>query len=90
MSRARSESRGLESLPMVLLVKIVCHLPHDQLKPVFHVSKRIREAVQTAKQTHFNYTTPPRRSGRVSTPPAARQHQVVVGHVLVSISPISP
>ncbi|XP_059439522.1 F-box protein At4g35930-like isoform X2 [Corylus avellana] len=69
MSGARSESR-LESLPMELLFKIVCHLPHDQLKPVFHVSKRIREAVQTAKKTHFDYTTPRRRSGRVSTPPA--------------------
>ncbi|KAG8478150.1 hypothetical protein CXB51_027913 [Gossypium anomalum] len=39
-----SESR-LESLPMDLLVKILCHLHHDQLRAVFHVSQRIRRAV---------------------------------------------
>ncbi|XVF18059.1 hypothetical protein REPUB_Repub10bG0179000 [Reevesia pubescens] len=39
-----SESR-LESLPMDLLVKILCHLHHDQLRAVFHVSQRIRKAV---------------------------------------------
>lgn len=26
-------------------VKLLCHLHHDQLKPVFHVSQRIRKAV---------------------------------------------
>lgn len=54
-----SESR-LESLPMDLLVKIMCHLHHDQLKAVFHVSQRIRKAVVTARQFYFNYTTPDR------------------------------
>ncbi|KAI4327768.1 hypothetical protein L6164_020192 [Bauhinia variegata] len=54
-----SESR-LESLPMDLLVKILCHLLHDQLKAVFHVSQRIRKAVLIARQFHFNYTTPDR------------------------------
>ncbi|KAG9442744.1 hypothetical protein H6P81_018598 [Aristolochia fimbriata] len=54
-----SESR-LESLPMDLLVKILCHLHHDQLRAVFHVSRRIRKAVQLARQYHFNYTTPDR------------------------------
>lgn len=28
-----------------LQVKIVCHLHHDELKAVFHVSQRIRAAV---------------------------------------------
>ncbi|KAI4314729.1 hypothetical protein L6164_027608 [Bauhinia variegata] len=50
----------LESLPMDLLVKILCHLHHDQLKAVFHVSQRIRKAVLIARQFHFNYTTPDR------------------------------
>ncbi|KAL3527241.1 hypothetical protein ACH5RR_011897 [Cinchona calisaya] len=54
-----SESR-LESLPMDLLVKIMCHLHHDQLRAVFHVSQKIRKAVIQARQFHFNYTTPDR------------------------------
>ncbi|CAH8325419.1 unnamed protein product [Eruca vesicaria subsp. sativa] len=52
-----SESQ-LESLPMDLLVKIVTHLHHDQLKAVFHVSQRLRTATVIARQYHFNYTTP--------------------------------
>ncbi|PRQ47359.1 hypothetical protein RchiOBHm_Chr2g0098831 [Rosa chinensis] len=59
MEDCESESR-LESLPMDLLVKLLCHLHHDQLKPVFHVSQRIRKAVILARQYHFNYTTPDR------------------------------
>ncbi|XP_057421686.1 F-box protein At4g35930 [Lotus japonicus] len=55
----QSDSR-LESLPMDVLVKLLCHLHHDQLKAVFHVSRRIRKAVIVARQFHFNYTTPDR------------------------------
>ncbi|KAL5557500.1 hypothetical protein UlMin_039736 [Ulmus minor] len=54
-----SESR-LESLPIDLLVKILCHLHHDQLRAVFHVCQRVRKAVLLARQFHFNYTTPDR------------------------------
>lgn len=54
-----SESR-LESLPLDLLVNILCHLQHDQLKAVFHVSQKIRQAVILARQLYFNYTTPNR------------------------------
>ncbi|CAN1122371.1 F-box protein At4g35930 [Linum perenne] len=54
-----SESR-LESLPMELLVKVLCHLHHDQLSAVFHVSHRIQKAVVIARQFHFDYTTPDR------------------------------
>ncbi|KAI3808393.1 hypothetical protein L1987_24343 [Smallanthus sonchifolius] len=50
----------LESLPMELLVKILCHLQHDQLRAVFHVSERVRKAVVIARQFYFNYTTPDR------------------------------
>uniref|UniRef100_A0A0E0ISH4 F-box domain-containing protein n=1 Tax=Oryza nivara TaxID=4536 RepID=A0A0E0ISH4_ORYNI len=41
-------------------IKIICCLHHDQLNIVFHVSKRIRKAVELARQYHFNYTTPDR------------------------------
>ncbi|CAN4078696.1 unnamed protein product [Withania somnifera] len=41
-------------------VNILCHLRHDQLKAVFHVSQKIRTAVILARQFHFNYTTPDR------------------------------
>ncbi|XP_021759462.1 F-box protein At4g35930-like isoform X1 [Chenopodium quinoa] len=70
-----SESR-LESLPMDLLVKVLCHLHHDQLKAVFHVSQRIRMAVTLARQFHFNYTTPDRsRQEMLSTmTPLATEH----------------
>ncbi|RWR92342.1 F-box protein [Cinnamomum micranthum f. kanehirae] len=50
----------LESLPMDILVKILCHLQHDQLKAVILVSKRITSAVLLAKEWHFNYITPNR------------------------------
>lgn len=36
---------GYFQLGICLQVKIVCHLHHDQLKAVFHVSQRIRTAV---------------------------------------------
>eukprot|EP00250_Pteridium_aquilinum_P033814 c6369_g1_i1 orf=346-1122(+) len=55
------DSRGeslLESIPLELLVRIVCNLHHDQLKPAFHVSKRLRQAVLIARQSHFDFTTP--------------------------------
>ncbi|CAM8954709.1 unnamed protein product [Rhodiola kirilowii] len=59
ISSPSSESM-LESLPMDILVKIICHLHHDQLKPAFHVSQRLRTAVLLAMQIHFNYKTPKR------------------------------
>ncbi|KAE8715921.1 hypothetical protein F3Y22_tig00110159pilonHSYRG00226 [Hibiscus syriacus] len=45
---------------LYLQVKILCHLHHDQLRAVFHVSQRIRKAVCLARQFHLNYTTPDR------------------------------
>jgi hypothetical protein len=48
----------LEALPVELLVHIVCRLHHDQLKPVFHVCRRLQQAVLIARQWHFNFTTP--------------------------------
>uniref|UniRef100_A0A7N0UGS0 F-box domain-containing protein n=1 Tax=Kalanchoe fedtschenkoi TaxID=63787 RepID=A0A7N0UGS0_KALFE len=69
------ESR-LESLPVDVLVKVLCHLHHDQLRPAFHVSKRIREAVLLARQFHFNFTTPDRTRQALlnSTTPQPWEH----------------
>lgn len=61
----------LESLPLELLVRIVCNLHHDQLKPAFHVSRRLRQAVLIARQCHFDFTTPDRERQdalRITTP----------------------
>eukprot|EP00249_Psilotum_nudum_P036039 c6214_g1_i1 orf=2-775(-) len=52
VAQSASES-PLESLPLELLVRIICALQHDQLKPAFHVCKRIRQAVLIARQCHF-------------------------------------
>ncbi|KAF9588746.1 hypothetical protein IFM89_015183 [Coptis chinensis] len=49
----------LESLPMELVIKILCHLNHDQLQAVFHVSTKIREALLVAKNFYFDFKTPP-------------------------------
>ncbi|KAK9670647.1 hypothetical protein RND81_13G215300 [Saponaria officinalis] len=70
-----SESR-LESLPLDILVKIVCHMHHDQLRVVFHVSQRVRMAVILARQFHFNYTTPDRSRQEIllSMTPVPTEH----------------
>ncbi|CAI0461619.1 unnamed protein product [Linum tenue] len=75
-----SESR-LESLPMDLLVNVLCHLHHDQLRPVFHVSRKIRKAVVIARQFHFNYTTPDRSRQEMlrTMTPLPAEHYPFVG-----------
>ncbi|KAE8055207.1 hypothetical protein FH972_012064 [Carpinus fangiana] len=69
-----SESR-LESLPLEILVNVLCHLHHDrdQLKAVFHVSPRLREAIVIARRVHFNYVTPD--ALRVTKPPPIKCEQ---------------
>ncbi|XP_059440108.1 uncharacterized protein LOC132172602 [Corylus avellana] len=83
ISETQSEA-WLESLPMDLLVEIFCHLHHDQLSDVSHVSEKTKKAVEIAREHHFNYTTP-RRSDRVSTctPPAEE-------HLALQRNPITP
>ncbi|CAI0392804.1 unnamed protein product [Linum tenue] len=75
-----SESR-LESLPMDLLVNVLCHLHHDQLRAVFHVSRKIRKAVVIARQFHFNYTTPDRSRQEMlrTMTPLPAEHYPFVG-----------
>ncbi|KAF7828982.1 F-box protein [Senna tora] len=57
-------------------VKILCHLHHDQLRAVFHVSQTIRNAVLFARQYHFNYTTPDRSRQEMlrTTTPCLSEH----------------
>ncbi|XP_008807143.1 F-box protein At4g35930-like isoform X1 [Phoenix dactylifera] len=86
----------LESLSIDLLVKILCHLHHDQLKAVFHVSQRVRAAVLLARQLHFNYTTPDRsRQEMLSTKtPLPTEHWPFVskgdGNAIQGSSPHTP
>ncbi|GLJ35916.1 hypothetical protein SUGI_0720600 [Cryptomeria japonica] len=53
------ESR-MESLPLNILVQIVCNVHHDELEPLFYVSSKFREAASIAREMHFDYTTPVR------------------------------
>ncbi|KAJ6353338.1 hypothetical protein OIU76_002371 [Salix suchowensis] len=53
-----TESR-LESLPMELLVKILCHLHHDQLRAVFHVSQRVRKSYRSRQEMLLTMTPRP-------------------------------
>ncbi|KAH9290188.1 hypothetical protein KI387_034305, partial [Taxus chinensis] len=50
----------IDSLPLDVLVHIVCNVQHDELKPLFHVSSKFRDAVLIARKIHFDYTTPVR------------------------------
>lgn len=82
----------LESLPIELLVKILCHLHHDQLRAVFHVSQRVRSAVIIARQTYFNYTTPDRsrlEMLRIQTPLPTECWPFTSGRLRLS-GPITP
>ncbi|XP_048141690.1 F-box protein SKIP27 [Rhodamnia argentea] len=54
----RSEKSGLEALPQDVLIRILCHVEHGDLKQLVRVSKTIKEATVVAKQWHFAYTTP--------------------------------
>ncbi|MCO5614917.1 hypothetical protein L7F22_069202 [Adiantum nelumboides] len=50
----------LEELPFDLLLRIVCCLEHDDLRPVSLACKRLLRAVTIAQRCHFSYTTPNR------------------------------
>lgn len=49
---------NLLQLPIELLVCVVCHLRHDQLRPAFFTCSRLRQAVTYARSIHFNFNTP--------------------------------
>lgn len=52
------EPAGLLSLPEDVLLKIVCHLQHDEIKPLFQVCNRLSETLHNAIRFHFNFATP--------------------------------
>jgi hypothetical protein len=49
---------NLLSLPEELLLKIVCHLTHEEAKPLFLVCKELSATLKNAIKFHFNFATP--------------------------------
>ncbi|CAJ1961538.1 unnamed protein product [Sphenostylis stenocarpa] len=57
-----SEMSLFEALPQDLLVKVLCGVDHEDLKQLFHVSITIREATLIAKELHFEFSTPKKKT----------------------------
>lgn len=53
-----SAGKNLPSLPLDVLVEVVCNFGHHELEPLCYVSKDFKEAVKVAKETHFAFKTP--------------------------------
>ncbi|EOA21667.1 hypothetical protein CARUB_v10002090mg [Capsella rubella] len=51
----------LESLHQDILIRVLCHVDHEDLSTLKRVSKTIRKAVIEAKKSHFDYSTPKKR-----------------------------
>ncbi|CAE6136882.1 unnamed protein product [Arabidopsis arenosa] len=51
----------LESLHQDILIRVLCHVDHEDLATLKRVSKTIRKAVIEAKKSHFDYSTPKKR-----------------------------
>ncbi|CAN8246231.1 unnamed protein product [Cochlearia groenlandica] len=64
LKRSKSETTSeancsvLESLHQDILIRVLCHVDHDDLVRLKLVSKTIRKAVIEAKKSHFDYSTP--------------------------------
>lgn len=63
---------GLLSLPEDVLLKIVCYLEHDDIKPLFRVCKELGNTLRNAVKFHFNYATPTVALGEETMPFAKR------------------
>ncbi|KAG2297452.1 hypothetical protein Bca4012_003258 [Brassica carinata] len=57
-SKTEPNSSVLESLHQDILIRVLCHVDHDDLERLKRVSKTIRNAVFEAKKSHFDYSTP--------------------------------
>lgn len=57
-SKTEPNSSVLESLHQDILIRVLCHVDHDDLARLKRVSKTIRNAVLEAKKSHFDYSTP--------------------------------
>lgn len=63
---------GLLSLPEDVLLKVVCYLEHDDIKPLFQVCKELGNTLRNAIKFHFNYATPTVALGEETMPLAKR------------------
>lgn len=63
---------GLLSLPEDVLLKVVCYLEHDDIKPLFQVCKELGNTLRNAIKFHFNYATPTMALGEETMPMAKR------------------
>ncbi|KAK6917465.1 hypothetical protein RJ641_018216 [Dillenia turbinata] len=52
----------LQNLPQEILIRILCRVDHEDLKQLIHVSKCIHDATLIAKEWHFAYSTPSKKS----------------------------
>ncbi|KAK4269776.1 hypothetical protein QN277_022889 [Acacia crassicarpa] len=62
-----SERSRLEALPHDTLIRVSCGVDHEELKQLYHVSKTIKEAALIAKQWHFEYSTPKKKTFALQT-----------------------
>ncbi|KAK4271428.1 hypothetical protein QN277_020128 [Acacia crassicarpa] len=62
-----SEKSRLEELPQDILIRVLCGVDHEDLKQLYHVSKTIKEAALIAKQWHFEYSTPKKKTFALQT-----------------------
>ncbi|XP_028788716.1 F-box protein SKIP27 [Neltuma alba] len=62
-----SEKSRLEALPQDILIRVLCGVDHEDLKQLYHVSKTIKEAALIAKQWHFEYSTPKKKTFALRT-----------------------
>ncbi|XP_077242109.1 F-box protein At4g05010-like [Tasmannia lanceolata] len=66
-NRLKSKRSYLEALSQDILIRILCGVDHDDLKHLVQVSKTIKEATLTAKQSHFAFNTPSKKIPAVRT-----------------------
>ncbi|QCD76686.1 F-box protein At1g61340-like [Vigna unguiculata] len=59
---SKSQMSPLEAIPQDILVQVLCSVDHEDLKQLFHVSKTIRDATLIAKDLHFEYSTPKKKT----------------------------
>ncbi|CAL5183364.1 unnamed protein product [Lathyrus oleraceus] len=52
----------LESLPQDILFHVLCGVDHDDLKQLFHVSRITRQATLIVKESHFQFSTPKKKT----------------------------
>nr|AFK39960.1 unknown [Lotus japonicus] len=57
-----SERSRLEALPLDVLIRVLCGVDHEDLEQLLHVSKTIREATEIARDFHFEYSTPKKKT----------------------------